>query len=234
MSAPNPYAPPQAGQSPNIAAPMQVIPGGEYVPLGWRTVLAALSILGMTFLDLVMRVCQLAFGDALTASARGGTPDLGAALIIGAAGLGVLVTSVSAWVFFFVWIYRAAANLPGLGRYGMTFSPGGCIGWYFVPFANLWKPPQAMSEIWRASDPAADQGSWISSAGTPLIAAWWASWLISGVVSWGSVMAKDDASAAAGIGLVSIAFRAVAAVTLVLLMRGVQARQEQAAARLGR
>jgi hypothetical protein len=232
MTPNNPYAAPQA--STLAQSPGAVQGFADYVPLGWRTALAAISVFGMTFLDAGMRFGQLALGDTRVGSVSGGSPDLAAAAIVGVTALGVLALSVCSWIFVPVWIYRAAANLRGLGRYGMTFTPGGCVGWFFVPIANLWKPPQAMSEIWRASDPQAEQGSWFASSGTPLIGVWWASWVISGVVSWGSILARDSPSSAASIGLASCAFRAIAALALVLIMRGVSSRQEQAAARPGR
>jgi len=49
------------------------------------------------------------------------------------------------------WIYRANYNARQLGAEGMNFTPGWSVGWYFVPIATLWKPYQAMKEIWKAS-----------------------------------------------------------------------------------
>jgi hypothetical protein len=201
--------------------------GVRYVPLGWRTAVAAISVFGMTFMDVAMRLIQpsMSSGDASRYPA-------GAALAMMMAEFAVLLMSVCSWVFVPVWFYRASANLRGLGRYGMEFSPGGCAGWFFVPFVNVWFPPKAMGEIWRASDPPADEGSWAASSGTSLVALWWTAWLVSGFVSWASLLAVGSASAVATIGLLSTAFRTIAAVALVLLMRGVSSRQEQAATRL--
>ena len=54
------------------------------------------------------------------------------------------------------WIYRARACVDALEATGMHFTPGWSIGWYFVPIANLWKPFQALNEIWKAtSEPRA-------------------------------------------------------------------------------
>jgi hypothetical protein len=225
MTVPNPYAAPQAP-----FAPQQ--PGYnpyDYAPLGWRTLLAALSVLGVTVFDVAMRGAQVMLGGALTSS----KPDLGAALLIGVAGLAVLVTSVASWVFVPIWFHRASSNLRGLGRHGMAFSPGASAGWFFVPIANLWKPVQAMVELWKASDPAADEGSWFTSRVTGVIAVWWATYLLSGFISSMAFFLRDDPASAATVGLASTFFRVVAAVALVLLMRGVSARQESVAARLG-
>jgi hypothetical protein len=233
VSGPNPYAAPQA-DAPRAPrpGPAQGFDAATYVPLGWRTALAAISVLGMTAADGVMRLAQLAIGDSLDVNARTGTaPDLATVALLGAAGLGVSLMSVASWVFVPVWMHRASSNLRGLGQYGMQFSPGGCAGWFFVPIANLWKPVQAMAELWRASDPDTEQGGWFASASTPLLGIWWATYLVSGFVSYGSILTKDSPSTAATIGLASVALRAVAAIALVLLMRGVSARQEAMASK---
>jgi hypothetical protein len=232
MTAQNPYAPPQAVYAPQNAGAVQGQYGQSYVPLGWRTALASISVLAASAMGFAMHGAQLAFGDEMNAGIRSGSSDLTAVLIVGLCGLGVLVAFLCAWVFIPVWMHRASSNLRGLGRYGMTFSPAGCAGWFFVPIANLWKPPQAMSELWRASDPDADQGSWFTSGSTSLVAVWWAAYLLSSIVSWGSVMASSDKSAEGAVGLISNAFQTLAAIALVMLMRGVSARQAQSAARM--
>lgn len=228
MTTHNPYAAPNAV----TLAPgaLQNLAGQHYVPLGWRTALAAICVLGMTMFDVAMRVLELELGPDLKVA---GGADLVKVALFGLVGLAVMVLSLGGWVFVSVWIHRAASNLRGLGRYGMAFSPAGCVGWFFVPFANLWKPAQAMGEIWRASDPEADQGSWFTSKGTSLVGIWWSAWMMCSFVSCASLVTRDIPSSSAAIGLASCAFRGIAAVALVQLMRGIASRQAQAAARLG-
>lgn len=72
------------------------------------------------------------------------------------------------------WIHRMNANARALGATGLKFTPGWSIGWYFVPFANLWKPYQAMKEIWRAS---ASPGAWQTETVPPLLGQWWLLWV---------------------------------------------------------
>ncbi len=115
----------------------------------------------------------------------------------------------------------------------MTHSPAPCVGSLFIPIASLWQPPQAMREIWRASDPSTGEWAWVTSPSTPTVSTWWAAWLGSQLLAWGAYMAKSDPLSAGTIGLASDAFKAVAAVALVMLMRGVAARQARSAARLG-
>ena len=61
------------------------------------------------------------------------------------------VNGVVVIVLFCIWIYRANYNARQLGATDMQFSPGWAVGWNFIPIANLWKPYQAMREIWQAS-----------------------------------------------------------------------------------
>lgn len=96
-------------------------------------------------------------------------------LIFLAAALLQFVTMVSSFVFIGMWIYRAAWNGRAFaGARQLDFTPGWSVGWYFLPIANLWKPYQAMKEIWRASArpdkvDAAEVPGWL-----PL---WWFLWL---------------------------------------------------------
>jgi hypothetical protein len=61
-------------------------------------------------------------------------------------------------IVFLTWIHRANRNARALGAEGMRFTPGWSVGWYFVPIMSLWKPFQAMREIWQASAQSRCQG----------------------------------------------------------------------------
>jgi hypothetical protein len=81
-------------------------------------------------------------------------------------------------VVFSMWVYRASANLHALGSPGLRFTPGWAVGWYFVPIANLWKPYQAMKEIWRASK---NPSNWQAETTSPLLGWWWFWWIVSSI-----------------------------------------------------
>jgi hypothetical protein len=87
---------------------------------------------------------------------------------------------ITSGVLILMWIYRANVNAHRLGAKGMEFSPAWAVGWYFVPFANLWKPYQAMKEIWQAS---VTPERWEHEDRTWLLPLWWATWIISNIVS---------------------------------------------------
>jgi len=88
--------------------------------------------------------------------------------------IGLLITAV----VFLCWIHRGNANARQLGAIGMRFTPGWSVGWYFIPIANLWKPYQAMKEIWRAS---AAPAQWQSSHRSAVLPWWWFFFLVSGI-----------------------------------------------------
>lgn len=68
------------------------------------------------------------------------------------------------------WIHRANYNARQLGAQSMKFTPGWSIGYYFIPVLMLWKPYQAMKEIWQASHNPSDWGFVKTS---PLVGFWW-------------------------------------------------------------
>ena len=92
-----------------------------------------------------------------------------------AIGIAQMVVAFIAAILILRWIHRANYNARQLGAADMQFTPGWAIGWYFIPIASLWKPYQAMKEIWRAS---ADPGNWTSQPSSPLLSWWWFLWLL--------------------------------------------------------
>ena len=77
------------------------------------------------------------------------------------------------------WIYRAHKNLFEAGYDGLEFTPGWSIGWFFVPFANLYMPYKAMREAWHVS---LGEGSGLSGPSPPLLVLWWSSYLAGNIV----------------------------------------------------
>jgi hypothetical protein len=75
-----------------------------------------------------------------------------------------------------VWVFRVARNAKYLEGSPQKFSPGWAVGWYFIPVATLWKPFQAMAEIWRRS-------AWpVQRAPDGLLGWWWTLWIGSNAV----------------------------------------------------
>ncbi len=96
--------------------------------------------------------------------------------LIGIVEIAILIAS---GILILKWIHRANSNARQLGAMGMEFTPGWSIGWYFIPFANLWMPYQAMKEIWKASSNPKD---WKSLEAPSLLGWWWLVWIVCSVL----------------------------------------------------
>ena len=94
----------------------------------------------------------------------------------GIVGLIQVIIFVVSGILILKWIYRANYNARQLGATEMVFTPGWSIGWYFIPIANLWKPYQAMKEIWKAST---NPTSWKTQSVSSLLPWWWFFWIVS-------------------------------------------------------
>jgi len=84
---------------------------------------------------------------------------------------------IIAGVLSLKWIHRACFNARVRANH-MQFTPGWAVGWYFIPFANLWKPYQAMKEIWETT---AAQANKSMTEGGWLLGWWWTSWIVSNI-----------------------------------------------------
>ena len=86
-----------------------------------------------------------------------------------------LVVSITTSIVFLRWLYLSSRNAHEVTT-GMRFTPGWTVGWYFVPIFTIWKPYQAMVELFRASDPA------VTAQVPAFLRMWWGLWLVSIVV----------------------------------------------------
>ena len=86
------------------------------------------------------------------------------------------VISIVAFSRFF---YRAMKNLYTVNADYVEISPFWTIGYYFIPFLNLWKPFGAICQIWRGSH-SPKGGDYPSLA---IVGWWWAFWLIGNFLS---------------------------------------------------
>ena len=148
----------------------------------------------------------------------------------------LILSFLSTGVFFLIWIYRAHRNLPVLGALNLKYGPGWAVGGLFVPFLNLFRPYQVVKEIWNASDPDFIDNS--SEGTSSLIGWWWVSFLISifvgrvaGTMADGAKTASDLLTAS-WISLISFVLMAVEGVFGILVIKGIDLRQEERKKRL--
>lgn len=89
-------------------------------------------------------------------------------------GITLIAISIFGFIMSAIWIYRASKNAAIMEPYPGRIRPGWAVGWYFIPFANLWKPFVALKEIWNSSfSPALSP---IAPA-TALLGFWWAAYI---------------------------------------------------------
>lgn len=130
-------------------------------------------------------------------------------------------TFVISIVLVSLWIYRAHDNLRAAGVTDLEFTPGSSIGWFFVPIMNLFKPFQAMKELWNRSHGTSDGYGELSPS---TVATWWTLWIARNIVTLLSVrttVAGDEASASLTLVLYAISeiFTAGAAWFLLTIVR---------------
>jgi hypothetical protein len=93
----------------------------------------------------------------------------------------VLVASI---VLVSMWIHRAHANLFAADIKYLDYTPAWSVGWFFVPVALLFKPFQAMRELWHASHGARDT---FTAPAPALLVGWWTAWIAGNIADNASV-----------------------------------------------
>ena len=87
------------------------------------------------------------------------------------------VSFIAVAVAFLMWTYRTSQNLVARGVQ-LRFSSGWAVGCWFVPIIALFRPYQAVKEIWKRSHPNRYDPDSL------LVDVWWALWLLSFLVSY--------------------------------------------------
>jgi hypothetical protein len=150
--------------------------GVELLDRRTRTVrLVLFAYIGLSLADILMVLGEIAGLIDTTAPALSPL-DWIASLVY----LSYVVVLIAAVVLISRWIYRAHANLRAADVPGLQFTPGWAVGWYFIPIANLFKPFQAMRELWSGS--LAQNDSYGQEADSRLTT-WWGAWIIGNIVS---------------------------------------------------
>jgi hypothetical protein len=105
-------------------------------------------------------------------------PGQAGVLLSGLAALVQLLVFLVSGFLSLKWIYRVQMNAHTLAT-GLSNTPPWAIGWFFVPFANLYKPFQALKEAWQVSLSPHD---WRSARPPGLINWWWGLWIVTGIL----------------------------------------------------
>jgi hypothetical protein len=154
----NPYAPPTA--VPEASAPdfTPRTTSAIFLPASGRATLA----IGLTLLSVVLQVVLI--GSLimqilmLQRAQAGGELDAATAESNDQRQMGIAVATmicmIANFIALLVWIFPAHKNLPALQpTRPLEISPGWAVGWFFVPIMNLFRPFQAMRQLWNESAP---------------------------------------------------------------------------------
>jgi hypothetical protein len=123
------------------------------------------------------------------------------------------------------WIYRVNRNAHAFAR-DLPISPPWAVGWNFVPIASLWKPYEAMSDAWRASESPV---GWKTARTPHFLGWWWAFWLLANLLgSLTNAVSKltDDVIANGAMMVVAMPFAVVADLLFIRVVKGLSSLQQ--------
>jgi heme exporter protein D len=219
----NPYQPPQSGD----ARLSRILPRDLGPVTLWTTIvfsLQAVSLLSMNSTEIFLAQRT---GGGPPSPEDTGAMLLGLLYLLSALGfLGFYIVGV---ILFSRWIHRANAN-AALVSSGLEFTPGWAVGWFFVPLANLFKPYQVVTELYRASDPEADPDYWSIAPVPAFLPLWWASYLgFNAVTNLKSGLFQGSSKVQMGgwLAFVQCALGLLAISMVVLITRSIRRLQEE-------
>ncbi len=138
------------------------------------------------------------------------------------AGLVYLAITIAAFFLACRFTYRTMRTLHTVKSPAAEISPFWSVGFYFVPFANLVMPANAMSQIYHGTHEAVGEKSRHASP----IPIWWTCWLLSRIIE--SIADQTGWIGAGGFALYAVSggLGIVAAVSLIRMGRRIADRQE--------
>lgn len=119
-------------------------------------------------------------------------------LVMAGAGFFELAAYIVIAVLFLRFLYKAVQQAKGFTTPYSYASPGWAVGYWFIPFINLYRPFQAVKALFKAcATQAGDEAK--PAAGEQLLSAWWAMFLVANMVAWMFAESATDMSTPAGI-----------------------------------
>jgi hypothetical protein len=169
------------GENPYQAPVADGLAGEGFVPGGERARLAAtLLLVSLATSVLAIGSSALDIGVLLDAKSGHFLSDAEAdavdmrAMIVGGIYLLVFIATAVAFGRF---VAQANRNVRSLGAH-VEYSPASMVWWYFVPIANLWKPYDAIKQVWIATlTRHPDEYIHLDA-----LRGWWAAWVVSSVI----------------------------------------------------
>lgn len=200
----------------------QYISGHKYAQ--WVVALLGLSVL-IDFVALVSGYSQASLISDLSAGQKLSEADIEAndsrQQIIGVIQILLFVPTV---VAFLCWLRRAYGNLPAIGVI-TRFTSNWAVGWFFVPFMNIFRPYQVVKELWIGSQ----------AGNSSLVGWWWAFYLLMSFLSTRSFALMNKAKTtqdyltATWVSFAADALSVVAAILAIAVVRAIDSGQERLA-----
>lgn len=139
-------------------------------------------------------------------------------------------------VVFLMWLYRASDNLRAFNPWARPeYSPGWAVGWFFIPFANLFMPFRVVKEVWQKSGPP-DEDFIVAPSLPATFIVWWVFWLLasfSGNISMRlSFNENVDQSTATIVSIVAGTLSIIAALFAYLVVDAIDDKQEETARKI--
>ena len=93
-------------------------------------------------------------------------------------GLAQMIIFIATAILFSMWLYRVSYNLSPLGIRSRKHTPGWTVAYFYIPIINLYRPYQAIKEIWQASNPETDltNSNWQQTSTSYILGLWWTLW----------------------------------------------------------
>lgn len=129
-------------------------------------------------------------------------------------------------IFYCIWLNRCAKNAHALAGRQLRNTPGMMVGYYFIPFANLWVPYPDMKEIWSVTmDYRKD-----SVTSHSIVSWWWGTWIGGGVLvgflsGFIAVAMRGNVIALVGSAILSSVVQVVAGLLIFQIITRISERQ---------
>jgi hypothetical protein len=219
----NPYAVPQAA-----AAEVAGDSRSQYRPLGGRVVAVAIPLglyVVFALLAILLGVGPGSAGQTWSEAWEDESPVTTSDLV----EFGEGATVVGAIIVLCFFLPQANRNARALTGGNMRFSPASTMWWFFVPIMNLFRPYQAVREIWQSSTAPPERNFTVQPAPSWL-RLWWGTWLVFNLLaSVTERLAKRGMPSAETFSLVERLCGIVAAICLIYAARRIATAQAKRA-----
>lgn len=153
-------------------------------------------------------------------------------LVYGGIALVQTVVYLAAAVVWLMWLHSAYSNLFLVGRRTADETPGWAVGYWFIPFLNLFRPYRIVKELWLRSTDMNVEPSVKDQPAPSLVSVWWGVWILGSIV--GRLLSRrmlkaetvDSLIEATWIGMVDDLITILAGILAILVVRRIQQFQD--------